>query len=191
MFCAETTVADFGVPESKTTLCPGCGDTTLGVCYSPARRDREFILLAKQSQFLCEDCFTRFLLDNDHDVILGDPKWYKKNIRQRPQLAPMPLDDQIKAMTEEIEKMPVGQLWIKAESPTLSGEEIKQAIKNPNPDQAKENLKQPIDKLKAEVERRKPILEEMQRLAAIESPDEATLKRMEEIIAEHGGMLED
>jgi hypothetical protein len=38
--------------------------------------------------------------------------------------------------------------------------------------------------LQAEIERRKPILEEMQRLAAIEAPDEATLKRMQEIIAE-------
>lgn len=43
--------------------------------------------------------------------------------------------------------------------------------------------------LQAEIEKRNPLLEEMQRLATIENPDEATLKRMEEIIAEQQDWL--
>ena len=43
--------------------------------------------------------------------------------------------------------------------------------------------------LQAEIEKRKPRIEEMQRLAAIENPDEATLRRMEEIIVEQQDLL--
>lgn len=46
-----------------------------------------------------------------------------------------------------------------------------------------------LKELQAELEKRRPLVEEMQRLAAIEYPDEATLARMEEIIAEQQDRL--
>ena len=48
---------------------------------------------------------------------------------------------------------------------------------------------QAIKVLQAAIEKRRPLVEEIQRLSAIENPDEATLKRMEELIEEQQDWL--
>jgi len=47
-----------------------------------------------------------------------------------------------------------------------------------------EAIRQLQKELQADIEKRKPVVEELRRLAAIENPDEATLKRIDQIIAE-------
>lgn len=51
------------------------------------------------------------------------------------------------------------------------------------------STEQAIKEFQSEIEKRRPLVEEMRRLAAIENPDDATLKRMEEIIAEQQDWL--
>lgn len=52
-----------------------------------------------------------------------------------------------------------------------------------------EAIKQLQADVQADLEKRKLLVEELRRLAAIEDPDDATLKRMDDIIAENGWML--